>query len=339
MKYTDSVEKSAEYLRLALPLMAKQAAAVHPVSYAIWYEYVAGSNAALKAAIDEYLQRGDVLDEQATCEIFRKYVADMTAEAAERLSEGFAQAMTTISTSATQAGDQAGQFGDALARFRSDRASSDPSIDAGIESILGMARKMQDSVVSLVGRLDESRREIEELREEVVRARDEALTDGLTGLTNRRGFEQTIGACLSNIDPRESGPSLLMADIDHFKQVNDTYGHLFGDRVIKAVAQILKDNIKGRDTAARYGGEEFVVLLPDTAVDGALQLAEKIRAIVERCRIKRTNQDAAVGNVRISLGVAGFKAGESAADLVARADAALYVSKNEGRNRVTLART
>lgn len=337
MNYQDSVEKSAEYLRLALPWMVKQQAAVHPISYAIWYEYVAERNAALKAAIDDYLTNGRVLDEKATCEIFQKHIVDLNVQAAQRLSEGYEKAMADMSSSAAQAGDQAGQFGGALERFCTDRVSSDTGIDQGIDTILGLAREMQNSVISLVGRLDESRREIEELRQEVMRARDEALTDGLTGLINRRGFDKTIAACLDASRTSECPPSLLMADIDHFKQVNDTYGHLFGDRVIKAVAQILTNNVKGKDTAARYGGEEFVVLLPDTPVDGALQLAENIRSIVERCRIKRINDNGAVGSIRISLGVTSFKPGESAADFVARADAAMYVSKKEGRNRVTLA--
>ncbi len=339
MKYHDSVEKSAEYLRLALPLMARQAAAVHPVSYAIWYEYVAGSNPSLKAAIDQHLAKGEVLDEKATVELFQKHVAAMSEEVAQRLSEGFQKAMADMSTTAARAGDQAGQFGDALEKLRADRSASGPGADQGVDAILGLTRTMQGSIVTLKGRLDESRLEIEQLRQEVVKARDDALTDGLTGLTNRRGFDQAIAACLAESGPGESGPSLLMADIDHFKRVNDTYGHLFGDRVIQAVAQILKDNVKGKDTAARYGGEEFVVLLPDTRAEGALRLAEQIRAFVERCRIRRTTDNGAVDSIRISLGVASFKAGESAADFVARADAALYVSKNEGRNRVTLAQT
>ncbi|MBI5108197.1 MAG: GGDEF domain-containing protein, partial [Rhodocyclales bacterium] len=129
----------------------------------------------------------------------------------------------------------------------------------------------------------------------------------------------------------------LMADIDHFKQVNDTYGHVFGDKVLRAVAQILQDNVKGKDTAARYGGEEFIVLLPDTPLEGARQLAERIRGIVERCRIKRSGDQGAVANIMVSLGAASLRGGERATDFIARADAALYTSKTSGRNRVTVA--
>ena len=337
MKYRDSVEKSAEYLRLALALMAKQAAALHPISYAVWYEYVAGSNASLKAAIDEYLKRGERLDEKATYEIFQKYVADINEQVAQRVTEGFQKVMADMSHSAAQTGDQAGQFGKALETWCANLAANSPDAGQEIAAILDQTRTMQGSVSSLQGRLDASRREIEQLRQEVVKAREDALADGLTGLTNRRGFDMAITACLSSTEPAESGPCLLMADIDHFKRVNDTYGHLFGDRVIKSIAQILKANVKGKDTAARYGGEEFVVLLPDTPIEGARQLAEKIRIMVERGRIKRATDNEAIANVTISLGIAGFKPGESAADFVARADAALYASKNAGRNRVSIA--
>ncbi len=338
MKYHDSVEKSAEYLRLALPLMSQQQAALHPVSYAVWYEYVSGRNASLKASIDDRLRSGAPLDEKLTEDIFRKHVAEIDEELAHRVTEGFQKVMADMSSSASQAGDQAGQFGSALEKWRDDLSSSSSVSALELDAIVGLTHDMRGSIVSLKGRLDESRREIERLRREVVQAREDALADALTGLTNRRGFDMAMAACLAESAPHESGPSLFIVDIDHFKRVNDTYGHLFGDKVIRAVAQILKDNVKGKDTAARYGGEEFIVLLPDTAVEGARQLAEKIRGMVERCRIKRASDHESVARITVSLGVASFKTGEAPVDLVARADAALYAAKNAGRNRVTVGR-
>jgi diguanylate cyclase len=338
MKYQDSVEKSAEYLRLALSLMSQQAAALHPVSYAVWYEYVAGGNTALKTAIDMLRRDGARLDEKATHDLFHAHVADLNETVAQRVSQGFQKVMADMSHSATQAGDQAGEFGSALEKWCDGLAAVHPGASLDIDTIVGLTRGMQGSMASIKGRLDESRREIEQLRQEVLKAREDSLADGLTGLVNRRGFDLAIATCLAESTPEENGPSLLITDIDHFKKVNDTYGHLFGDKVIRAVAQILKNNVKGQDTAARYGGEEFVILLPDTPIEGAHRLAEKIRTAVAACRVKRTTDNEAVANITISLGVASFKAGESAADFVARADAALYASKNAGRNRVTLAR-
>jgi len=335
MRYDESAEKSAEFLRLALPLMARQRAATHPVSYALWYEYVSGANAGLRDAVDACLKAQGSLDEESTLALYRKHIAEIDEELARQLSAGFQKVMTDVSLSATQAGDRASRFGDSLGRLSAGLKPANAG--DGIKSILALTRDMQDSIVALKNQLDESRGEIEQLRKEVTRARTEACTDGLTGLMNRRGFEMTMATCLASHGGADAGPCLLMLDIDHFKKVNDSYGHVFGDKVLRAVAQILHDNVKGKDTAARYGGEEFIVLLPDTPLEGARQLAERIRGIVERCRIKRSADQGAVANIMVSVGVASFRRGEAVADFIARTDAALYASKSTGRNRVTVA--
>lgn len=339
MKYSDSIEKSAEYLRQLLPLMSRQDAALHPISYAVWYEYVSGMNPALRAAVDAHTANGAVLDEKTTSDLFHKHIADIDEESARRVREGFQKIMADMSQSAIQAGHNADKFGGELEKWSAGLAESGHGVAGGVGALLSQTRGMQGSISALKGKLNESQQEIEQLRQEVSKAREDALVDGLTGLTNRRGFDASLENCLSAIETEEQGPSLLMADIDFFKKVNDTYGHLFGDKVLRAVAQILKDNVKGKDTAARYGGEEFVVLLPDTPLEGARHVAEKIRASVEKFRIKRTDKNEAVANVTISLGVASYSQGEAGADFVARADAALYASKEQGRNRVTLAAT
>lgn len=338
MKYSDSIEQSAEYLRLALPLMSRQAAALHPISYAVWYEYVAGRNAALKAHIDDATRDGMVLDEKATLDAFQKHIADLDHGVARRVAEGFQKVMADMSHSASQAGDQAHLFGSALEQLSEGLAESGPgTLGASVDTLREQTRSMQGAVAVLKGRLDDSRNEIEQLRKEITKAREDALADALTGLANRRGFDIALAGMLAAHDSGEAGPSLLLIDIDYFKRVNDNYGHLFGDRVIRAVAQILKDNVKGRDTAARFGGEEFIILLPDTPLEGARFLAEKIRATVENCRIRRADNKETVANVTVSLGATCYRGGESANDFVARADRALYASKNSGRNRVTVA--
>jgi len=337
MKYNDGAEKSAEYLRLALALMAKQKAAMHPISYAIWYDYVAGRNAALSADLDEHLKAGMALDEKTTYDLYHKHVAEIDENLARQISAGFQRIMADIASSAEQAGDRAGRFGDALGKWCDELAPAAAGRSPGAHAILKLTRDMQGSITLLKSRLDDSRSEIEQLRSEVIKARTEARTDGLTGLTNRRGFDIELAACLADAESGDSGPSLLIADIDHFKRINDRFGHLFGDKVLKAVAQILCDNVKGKDTAARYGGEEFTVLLPDTPLEGARLLADRIRGIVERCRIKRTTDNGEIANVTISLGVACHRPGEAPAAFVHRADASLYAAKSGGRNRVVAA--
>lgn len=340
MRYRDTITQSAEYLRLALQRMTRQEAGLHPVSYALWYEYVSGVNPALNAAVDAFTRDGARLNDEITYELYEKHIAELDEESSQRITSTIERIVTDVCESTARAGDEASKFGGALERWNEAIAGPPDSGEAAgvLQEMLRDTQAMRGAIDTLQARLDASQREAAELKQEVSRVREEALIDALTGLANRRAFDRAFQACLAAARPGGAGPCLLMADIDHFKRINDTYGHLFGDRVLRAVGRALQSNVKGKDTAARYGGEEFVVLLPDTPVEGALQLAEKIRGVVEKCRIKRTTDHGAVGSIRVSLGVASFKSGESVADFVARADAALYVSKNEGRNRVTLAR-
>ncbi len=338
MRYRDSFARSAECVRLALPLMAKQDAAMHPISFSVWYEHVAGMNAALSAQLDRVLSTGPTLTDDATCELYRKYIANMDEQSAQQVAAGFQRVLSEISESATQAGKQASRFGNALEEW-SDLLATHPGQDlqTGATGILDDTRKMQSAITALNERLDSSQVEIERLQAEIVRAREDALSDGLTGLANRRRFDTALVSCLAEVADQPSGPSLLMADIDHFKKINDSYGHLFGDKVIRSIAQILKDNVRGNDLAARYGGEEFVILLPDTPLTGAHAVAEKIRNTVAGCRILRTGSNEPIAAISISIGVAHYCGSESPTDFVSRADAALYTSKAQGRNRVTVA--
>lgn len=337
MRYKDDAVKSAEYMRLAIPLMAKQSAGFHPVCYSVWYEVVSGINSGLKAAIEEITVKGDVLDDVTTAALFRKHIAEIDEKTAQRISSGFQQVLDNVSQSTSEARDQTSRFSNSLEQWSEGVKESEtaPGLAEGITQLLGDTRDMHKAVVVLQDRLAESQHEIELLRQEVNRARDEALSDGLTGLTNRRGFDQALALCLAEAEQEGKTLSILITDIDHFKTVNDTYGHLFGDKVICAIAQILKQNIKGKDTAARYGGEEFVILLPDTPLPGALALAEFIRATIEASRIKRVQDNVVVSNITVSLGVASYRKNESVSDFVGRADQALYESKRQGRNRVT----
>jgi diguanylate cyclase len=336
MNYRETVDQSAEYLRLALPLMARQQAAMNPLSYAIWYEYVAGINKPLKVAIDQLTKDGARLDAAATADLFQKYIADVDEQIEQRLSTGFEKVLADMAQSAAHAEGHADNFGKELAQWS--EALEDGAADQGeVDKLLSGTREMQGAIATLKERLDDSQNEIQTLRQEVDQAREEALTDGLTGLVNRRGFDLALGACLSAVSSPEQRPCLLIADIDHFKQVNDSYGHLFGDKVISSIAKILKANIKGRDTAVRYGGEEFVVLLPETSLDGARALAEKIRSMIAQSRVRRADNRQDIGQITVSLGVASYCCGETASMFIERADSALYVSKNQGRNRVTVA--
>lgn len=324
-------------MRMAIPLMAKQNAGFHPVNYSVWYEFVSGVNSELKTAIDKVFEKGDVLDDAATAALFRKHIAEIDEQTAQRVSSGFQQVLANVSQSTSEARDQTSRFSNSLEQWHEDVKGSvtESGLTEGITQLLGGTRDMHKAVVLLQDRLTESHHEIEILRQEVKRTQSEALSDGLTGLANRRGFDHALAQCMVEAEQEGKALSILITDIDHFKIVNDTYGHLFGDKVICAIAQVLKKNIKGKDTAARYGGEEFAILLPETPLQGALALAESIRKTIEGSQIKRTHDDVAVSNITVSLGVASYRKNESVSDFFGRADKALYESKRQGRNRVT----
>jgi diguanylate cyclase len=311
---------------------------LHPISYAIWYEYVAGSNPALMREIDELTSNGSCLDEMQTLDLYSRHVGRLRADEAKKLQERFQEILKRMNTSAAEVDQRATAYGSALEDFGSEiaAAASPDEAQAGINKVLGHTRQMQASVVALKQRLEESRREAEQLRNELSRTREEALTDGLTGLVNRRGLDQVLREQIEAAAQQPAGLSVAVADLDHFKYVNDTYGHAFGDRVLMAVADILKANVKGKDTAARYGGEEFVILMPDTPLDGARVLAEQVRTSVARCVVKRGDGEESVGNFSISLGVTRLHPGETLESVFKRADEALYVSKKRGRNCVTV---
>ena len=159
-----------------------------------------------------------------------------------------------------------------------------------------------------------------------------ANIDALTGLSNRRGLEQSFTRerqrCISEGQPL----CLIMVDIDYFKRFNDQYGHLAGDKALGAVAHLLREHMRTGDIVARFGGEEFSILLPETGLQKATSIAERVRQIISETAI-----DIAESNnvtVTISLGVTQMQAGEPLETLMANADAALYEAKRQGRNRV-----
>jgi diguanylate cyclase len=340
MQYNHTKPESAEYMRLALPYMAKHDAPMHPISYAVWYEHVAGMNQALSKAIETLSAPGALFNGSDIETLFNQYIADITPETASLLSQEFQRIIGNLVDSTDAVTREADRFDQALQTFKRD-SGLDKAETVNARTLLDSIQTIEVATRSLKTRLTESQEEIAALREEVIRARDVALLDSLTGLLNRRGFDQALADCLDelngNADDPVAQPCLLMCDIDHFKQINDTYGHLFGDRVIRAVAQVIQNNVKGRDTAARYGGEEFIILLPDTPLAGALTLAEKLRYTIKHGRIKRHHGDAdeeLPAKVTISIGVARHLPGESIAAFMERADKALYQAKRTGRDRV-----
>ena len=158
----------------------------------------------------------------------------------------------------------------------------------------------------------------------------QATTDALTGIFNRMKFDETLSAEIQRSKRSKTPLSLIICDIDHFKQVNDLFGHQAGDAVLKNLSKLIKDNIRSIDFFARWGGEEFVILTPGTNIEGAARLAEKLRKKVESNKFNNPE------HITLSFGIASFSPGDSALKLINRADEAMYQAKKNGRNQVQI---
>jgi len=173
----------------------------------------------------------------------------------------------------------------------------------------------------------------EKLQQDMERIRELSITDELTGTYNYRHFYRSLGDEISRVHRYKYPLSLAMLDIDYFKRNNDTYGHLVGDLILKEIAQLLGKSCRNVDILARYGGEEFVFILPHTPESQGLVFAERIRRLVEGHRFAPGAGIPQECRITISVGVAGYKEGDTAESIINKSDHALYKAKESGRNK------
>ncbi|MDY7228446.1 diguanylate cyclase [Hyalangium rubrum] len=207
-------------------------------------------------------------------------------------------------------------------------------LGARVKSMLRL-KGLQDALI-------EKNRELDRANKELARKREELLalsrTDPLTGLSNRRYFEERLQEEFARARRYRSPLSLVMLDIDYFKRVNDTYGHPFGDEVLRAVAQVTRARLREVDLLARYGGEELIALLPETSPEDALRACERVREAIEGLQLEHRASDGTKRPVRCtaSLGLASIPSPslQTMEELMHAADECLYAAKGAGRNRV-----
>jgi len=338
MEYPESAEQAAEFIRLALPLMARNGIPANPKHYTVWYDYVSGRNQPLKESIDRALSSDQKINPDLSDEIFEQYFRSNEEKIADQMRSEVRTLISTVLQQLTTSGGQAHHYGAVLETYNT-RMSQDLSTGDFrklIGEFMGETREMLEANRQLAQQLQNTNHELDELRIQLESARHEASTDALTGLANRKAFDAALLEQTALATDMCNDLCLIMADIDHFKHFNDNRGHLIGDKLLRFVSNILKDSLKGQDLVARFGGEEFAILLPNTPLRGALAVAESLRARVQSQRLRRTDTQKPIGGVTLSLGIACFRNGESPEDIIARADSALYLSKRQGRNRVTL---
>jgi diguanylate cyclase len=340
LKYRESKEQSAELLRLVLASMGKHDAAYNPVTYTVWYEHVAGINNRLSQGVLQATQSKPRLGDAEMWQLYVSFVADHDTQAMQLISDELQRMMAGMAESASRTGSQAGVYGEELQSLSAALNSGDDVLlMPAVARIIASTAQMKESTLALEQQVNVSQLEITRLKDELTRTRDDSFKDALTGVLNRKGFDKRLADMLVQPLPEGHTHGLIMLDIDHFKAVNDTHGHVMGDRVLQALGEVLCSVVGPGNgySAARYGGEEFAILMPDRSLAQCQQLAELVRVHTKAMKIRDRRTKAVVLTVTLSAGVATMQADDDAQTLTARADAALYQSKQAGRDRVTCA--
>lgn len=332
-------EHSISLGQKALGYIKYNNSAAKPEDYEIWFNFASGLNPELNSRIKELLSQNprisqDQLDQLYTDFFLTTDIGEQIEEIGSKVSLELDDIMEIVSSSLANTES----YSESLEVFTSELNDIDDtgSLKMMISTMAAATIEMAQNTKELETNLQKSHQHITKLNKNIESIRDESMTDALTGIANRKKFDTTIEKQVTLARADGTPFSLLLADIDHFKSFNDTYGHQTGDQVLRLVGSIMKHNVKGKDLAARYGGEEFAILLPNTGLKNAREVAEQIRKAVASKELVKKSTGATLGRVTMSIGVAELTEGDTIPTMIARADKALYAAKAAGRNNVQL---
>lgn len=338
MKFAENTGQAAEYLRQAIPLMVKHNIPPNPLNYALWYTYVSNRVPELNQELDKTLTTYGTCPNLVGEQMFRQHMIKDEVDSAENVQAGLIALVNDLHEHASVTAEETKNYSDTL-QDSLDALQADGGPALPLESIIQtLARKTQDisdSTQRFQTRIDDAQSEIESLKAELEKTRQDARVDPLTGLFNRRVFETELGTLLYS--GNAGTVTLVMVDVDHFKKFNDTYGHLMGDKVLQYVGKLLRDFCPEPMLAVRYGGEEFAVIMPALTANKSAELANALREKIQAIRIKQKKSGEVISSITASFGVAESRQEDSINTLIERADKALYSAKEGGRNQVQIA--
>lgn len=320
-----------------LAVMERHDVAPNPRNYTIWSAYVTGSHPGVASAVDDLVRGGSAFDETVAEELYTTYLSAQEPsprilDASERIANSVLDAQQSLIDVGAMTKDYGEVLETASGRLETAKGGDVKHLVAGL---VDETQKMRSRSKELEDRLGEATKEVDALREELNTAREEALTDPLTGLGNRKQLDRALDTMIKDHHENGAPTCVILADIDHFKSINDKWGHPTGDQIIRFVARTLRRMANSSDIVARYGGEEFAALMPHATLEDARAYAERVRQAVEQKQLLRKSTNETLGNVTISLGVAEVTDADTPATALERADQRLYASKQSGRNRVT----
>tara|TARA_R110000744_G_scaffold352739_1_gene458968 strand:- start:245 stop:1267 length:1023 start_codon:yes stop_codon:yes gene_type:complete len=329
------LENSFKHLKNTIPLMLKHKIPAVPLNYALWYTYASNESESLNETLDHALQRNLPISDSKTRDLYRKHVADEQDVDVWELRHSLESMVIELSQSVQDTRSETRNFKstmdtcmDDLAKVEREGLSMEEVMDL-VRTLVSQTKQIRGSTLSFSTALNDAEREITRLRNQLEQSQQAALYDALTGLCNRRYFDEELAAYAMR-----PNMCLILADLDHFKKINDTHGHVMGDLVLKASAKKLQAACREGAQAFRFGGEEFAIIVPNSKLSVARQIAETMRRSIEKIGVRDKRTSEVLGGISASFGIAEMKAGMNPLALIEAADKQLYEAKNLGRNRV-----
>ena len=331
LEFPENKATAARYVKQAIPMMVKHNIVPNPCNFALWYSYVSNRDAELKVALDETVASQGTCPADITARLFKQHVIKEEMSAQQSLQDSLTNIMQDLTGDVENTRLSADDLTENLESSLTTLANTDDpeQILGAVEKLITSTKATSKVVSNFQQQLSAAELEINALKLQLEEKELDAYLDALTQLGNRRAFDKRLYALCED---EEKAATLILIDLDHFKNLNDSYGHVLGDKVLQGVAQILIELCPQGELAARYGGEEFAILLDGNGTGE--QLAETIRLQLKKLSLRKKNSDQLIDNITASFGVAEKLPGEYPEQLIERADQALYAAKEGGRDRV-----
>ncbi len=329
-------ESGLERARAVIARMGAHGVPTTPANYEIWMTHSEGWQPDLSHEIEARKASGQPFSDAFNDDLHERYFANTRLsvrmlETSEHISRELTEAASDLRGAGTQAGCYASELQSAIDGLESEL---DPSVFRSVVQRLGAkTRETAEQNRHLADRMQASSRQIEQLRAALQAVKVEALTDGLTGLANRRMFDEALRNRLLEATTDKSSLCLLVIDIDDLPRVNEAWGHLIGDQVIRYVAAVLAAHAKGDALVARLGGGGFALIMPRTELYLAEALAARVNRAVKAKQLSRKSTGDVIGAITVSIGAARHNGVEAAIDLLGRADNCARAAKRAGGDR------
>lgn len=337
MERQKEFEQTLAIAQSVLEEMSSNKNPAYPKAYEVWFRHLAGENPKMSHTINDIIKKYGRISASQILQLYEDFLAKgADSSFSDEISNKITSEALALEKIAQRSFGLTQSMGDSLTQV-----SDDLELQLDQASLSKLIKRMTIETANAKKQNEEISRQLKDahkglllLRKNLEEVREESIMDQLTGIGNRRHFDRSLDKALLDHKHARQPLALILADIDHFKSFNDQWGHQTGDQVLRLVALAIKSNVKVTDNPCRYGGEEFAIILPNTSLVQAHNVAERIRMTVsKRDVIKRSTGDN-LGKITVSAGVAMMSPEDTPQSIIHRADLCLYAGKNAGRNRV-----